>query len=288
MRGIKMDMVERYKRVTYNILGRHLDDIPIHDVTTMLYQADVEMTSGMFLAMALVTALLASIPVLIFSIIALPGSIFIPALTAFTFLLVFIMFPFVLYNKISNKKISIEKELPFALAYMSILSSAGSTPLDIIRRMATENYGDISREFRKVMYRVDVLGEDEVSAMNDLSKYTPSEIFRTIIIDIANIMYSGSGMKNYLESKSKDLLDIKRQTQREFVDSLTVYGEGYMGGILMVVILTVLGIVMAGALNIDLGPFKPDELFNYFVYLIMPFVNIIFYLLLEMKYSRSP
>jgi flagellar protein FlaJ len=124
--------------------------------------------------------------------------------------------------------------------------------------------------------------------MNDLANNTPSEIFRGIVIDLANIMYSGSGMKLYLESKSNDLLDIKRQTQKEFVDSLSVFGEGYMGGILMIIILAVLGIVMAGALSIPLGPFKPDQLFTMLVYAIIPIVNIVFYLLLEQKFSRAP
>jgi flagellar protein FlaJ len=254
----------------------------------MLYQADMELTPGMFISMAIVTAILASIPALIFSLVVFGISIYSYFLVLVTFLVVGGMFPFVLYNNISNKKIGIDKEIPFALAYMSILASAGSTPLEILRRMAIENYGDISKEFRKVVYHIDVLGEDEVSAMNNLANNTPSEIFRTIVIDLSNIIYSGSGMKEYLESKSKDLMDIKRQTQREFVDSLSIYGEMYMGGILMLMIMTVIGIVLCGALNIDMGPFKPSQVFVFFIYLIVPLINIIFYLLLEMKYSRSP
>lgn len=283
-----MDLYNIYKRLCYKYLGIYLENIPVPQISSMLYQADIEMTPGMFLSMAVVSSILATIPVFIFSYVMFGISMYMAGLVLVTLTVVLVMFPFVLYNKTSNKKISIEKELPFALGYMSILSSAGSTPLDVIRRIAIDNYGDISKEFRKVMYMVDVLGEDEVSAMNDLANNTPSEIFRGIIIDIANIMYSGSGMKLYLESKSKDLLDIKRQTQSEFVESLTVFGEGYMGGVLMAVILAVLGIVMAGALDIPLGPFKPGEMFSYFVYLILPFINIMFYLMLEMKYSRSP
>jgi flagellar protein FlaJ len=52
--------------------------------------------------------------------------------------------------------------------------------------------------------------------------------------------------------------------------------------------MTVIGIVLCGALNIDMGPFKPSQVFVFFIYLIVPLINIIFYLLLEMKYSRSP
>src|SRR5271157_2595003 len=283
-----MDIYITYKNFCYTLLGRYLDEQPVNEISRMLYQADMELTPGMFISMALVAALLAAVPMFIFSLIIFGISWYMYILVVVVFLVVGGMFPFVIYNKISNKKIGIEKEIPFALAYMSILASAGSTPLDILRRMAIENYGDISSEFRKVVYRIDVLGDDEVSSINDLANNTPSEIFRSIVVDIANIMYSGSGMKEYLEAKSKDLMNIKRQTQREFVDSLYIYGEMYMGGILMMMIMSVIGIVMCGALNIDIGPFKPSEAFVFFIYLIMPLVNIIFYLLLEMKYARSP
>ena len=283
-----IDVYTEYKNFCYYNFGRHLDEKPIAEISSMLYKADLELTPGMFISMAIVSSILVAVPVLIFSLIIFGISLYTYGLTMLALVMTGVMFPFVVYNKISNKKIGIEKELPFALAYMSILASAGSTPLDMLRRMSIENYGDISKEFSKVVYRVDVLGDDEVSAMNDLANNTSSEIFRTIVIDLANIMYSGSGLKSYLESKSKDLLNIKRQTQREFVDSLAMYGEGYMGGILMLVIMSVLGVVMMGALGIDIGPFKPSQLFIYMVYLIIPFVNLMFYLLLEMKYSKSP
>src|SRR5271157_914631 len=283
-----MDIYNDYKNLCYTILGRYLDEQPIAEISRMLYQADMEITVGMFISIAILTSLIAVVPMLIFSLIIFGVSLYTYLLVILVFIVVGAMFPFVLYNKISNKKIGIEKEIPFALAYMSILTSAGSTPLDMLRRMAVENYGDISSEFRKVVYRIDVLGDDEVSAMNDLANNTPSEIFRSIVVDIANIMYSGSGLKDYLESKSKDLLNIKRQTQREFVDSLSMYGEMYMGGILMMMIMTVIGIVLMGALNLNIGPFPPSEMFIIFVYLLIPLINIIFYLMLEMKYSRSP
>lgn len=285
---LAMDVVQLYMRVCYNLLGRYLDEYNIEIISNMLYQADMEITPGMFLSMAAVTALLSTLPMFVFTYLFLGVSLYMPLLIVLTLVVVFVGFPFVVYNTTSNKKIGIEKELPFALGFMSILASAGSTPLDILRRMSVENYGDISKEFRKVVYKIDVLGEDEVSAMNGLANNTPSEIFRAIVIDLANIMYSGSGMKEYLESKSKDLLDIKRQSQKEFVDSLGIFGEGYMGGLLMMVILAVLGIAMSGALNIPLGPFKAKEVFMILVYGIIPVVNVIFFLLLEQKYSRAP
>ena len=93
---------------------------------------------------------------------------------------------------------------------------------------------------------------------------------------------------DYLEIKSKDMMMLRRLVQKEFVDSLSVYGEAYLGGIVLSIVLAILGIVVTGALGIEVGLFKPQDLFNIFIYFVLPFVNILFLALLWTKYSRSP
>ena len=282
--------IERYKEACYQF-GKYLDRKPRDNIAKMLYQADVEITPGMFFSLWMFTTLLCAFSMLIVSSIVFATSksafLFVSVLTMVTFLILGIAFPFALHNKILNKKMDIERQLPYALAHMTILASAGSTPLDVIRRLALEDYGHISKEFRNVLYRTDVLGVDAVTAMNDQINNTPSEIFRSICIDLTNIIHAGGGLMGYLETKSKDLMNIRRQTYKEFVDSLAVYGEGYLGGIVMSTVLSVLAIVLCGSLGIELGDFKPKGLFLIFVYLLTPLINVIFLLLLEVKYSKS-
>lgn len=282
--------VEQYKMFCYGF-GKYIDRKPQPDVAKSLYQADMVMTPGMFMSLALVTAIIASFLVFVVSVLLFRTSssplVYISVLTFLTFGLTVSGFPFILYNQISGKNMNIQQELPFALGYMSILASAGSSPMDVIRTVAIEDYGDISTEFGKVMYRVDVLGEDGVSAMGHLTRKTSSELFRGICIDIANSMQSGGGLRTYLEMKTKELMEMRWRTQKEFVDSLAVYGEGYLSGVVMSVVLVVLLIVVGSALGIDLGIMTPRQMFNMFIYFILPFINIFFLVLLGMKYSRS-
>ncbi len=282
--------IEKYKMFCY-VFGKYIDKKPQDDVAKSLYQADMVLTSGMFISLAVVTAAFASLAVFIFSIIFFRNSssplVYISVLTFLTFMLTVSGFPFMLYNKISNKNMNIEHDLPFTLGYMTILASAGSSPIDVIRKVSIEDYGDISIEFGKVMYRVDVLGEDAVSAMNHLIRNTSSESLRAICIDLANSMQSGGGLRTYLEMKSNELMDMRKKMQQEFVDSLGVYGEGYLSGVVMSVVLVVLMIVVTSALGIDLGPLTAKQMFQFFVYFALPFINIVFLILLWMKYSRS-
>lgn len=286
-----MKRLERYKVLCYRF-GRYINISPQGDVAKSLYRADIEMAPGMFISLVFVTTVVATVTMLVLSTILFRNSpnplIYIAGLTLLTFGLVLSAFPFALYNRSSEKKMDIERELPYALGYMSVLASAGSSPLDIIRRIAIEDYGHISKEFGKVIYRVDILGEDAITAMNDLIQNTPSEMFRGVCIDIANIMHVGGGLMSYLEGKSKDLMTMRRQVQKEFVDSLSIYGEIYLGGIVMSIIIAILGIVVGGALGIEFGIFTPRDLFNITTYGMLPFINILFLTILWMKYSGSP
>jgi len=304
-------LLEAYKRFCYNH-GRFLERRPNEGIARHLYQADIEMTPGMFLSLWFGTAILASVAgivgsILVFATTLSPFSVDTP-LVSIPWLPVTIIgplpyilivsaavagislgaFPFYLQNQITNKKIDIERQIPYALAFMSILASSGETPLDVIRRVALEDYGHISREFGKVIFRVDILGEDAVSAMNDLIIYTPSEIFRGICIDITNIMYGGGGLTEYLALKSRDLMALRRQAYREFVEGLSVFAEGYLGGVVMTITLGVLGIIIGGALSIQLGPFTPAQLLIILIYALTPIINLVFLQVLSVKYSTNP
>lgn len=291
------NLFETYKRFCY-IFGQSFDKNPNRDITKLIYQADLEMTPGMFTSLWLVTSVLSGILMLIISslILMLPASPLHMASPYVYILLITLIgvgasgigFPFYLQNEIENKKRDIDKQIPYALAFMSILASSGATPLDIIRRLSREDYGQISNEFRKVLFRVDILGEDIVSAMNGLVHNTPSDLFRDICVDMTNIIYGGGGLKSYLETKSKELMAIRRQTYKEFVESLAIFGEGYLGGVVMTLTLAILGIVISGALGIELGPFEPKDLFKYLIYLIIPLINIVFLQMLSVKYSTNP
>jgi len=288
---------ETYKRFCY-FFGQSFDKNPNRDITKLIYQADLEMTPGMFTSLWLVTSVLSGLLMFMvsFLLLNLPQSpvhnesphLYILLITLVGVGASAIGFPFYLQNEIENKKRDIDKQIPYALSFMSILSSSGATPLEIIRRISQEDYGQISNEFRKVLFRVDILGEDIVTAMTGLVHNTPSDLFRDICIDLTNIIYGGGGFKSYLETKSKDLMAIRRQTYKEFVESLAIFGEGYLGGIVMTMTLAILGIVISGALGIELGAFKPKDLFNALIYLLIPIINIVFLQMLSVKYSTTP
>lgn len=206
---------ESYKRFCY-IFGQSFDRNPNRDITKLIYQAALEMTPEMFTSLWLVTSVLSALLMLVLSslVFLLPQSPFHNP-SPFVYILLITLigvgasaigFPFYLQNEIENKKRDIDKQIPYALAFMSILASSGATPLDIIQRLSREDYGQISNEFRKVLFRVDILGEDVVTAMNGLVHNTPSDLFRDICVDMTNIIY-GSGNLRVISTADSTYID---------------------------------------------------------------------------------
>jgi flagellar protein FlaJ len=282
----------RISRFAYRFF-RWYDRRPHDAVEMQLYKADIRMLPGMYVGSIVFTAAIATAAAFagswfIFTYIVPSSlsSLMILAVTGCTLGCSLVALPTMTSGKINSKKTKIETNLPFLLAYMATLSSAGMNPIDVIRQVAIKDFGAISSEFKKIVYRFDVLGEDIISAINHVATVTASPKFHDMLIGISNIIVSGGSLKGYCEQESKSLFDDKKNKLKSFIDSLAAYSEGYLGGVLVTIIMGVIGIVVIGALGIKILPgFGTQDLFLVFIFFVVPFVNIMFLGMLELKYS---
>jgi flagellar protein FlaJ len=251
------------------------------------------MLPGMYVGTIVIYAVLAGVitlagSVLVFTFIYQTplAPILIPAISGTAVLAGAGALPVITVNKITAKRVNIDANLPFLLAYMATLSSAGMNPIDALRAIALKDFGAISGEFRKIVYRFDVLGEDIVSALNHIAINTPSTSLHDILIGISNIVVSGGSLRGYCEQQSVSLFAEKKAKLKGFIDSLAAFSEGYVGGVIVTIVLGVIGIIIIGSLGIQVAPFlSTQNVFEIFIFFIIPFVNVIFLAMLEMKFS---
>jgi archaeal flagellar protein FlaJ len=270
------------------------DDKPRPGILDLLYKADVQMLPGMFVGTIVLTGLIAGVGSFVGSYVLFTyflktgiSILLILAVTGATTASAVVALPIVTVSKITGKKVKIDANLPFLLAYMATLSSAGMNPVQSIRGVAIKDFGPITAEFRKVVYRFDVLGEDIISSLNHVALSTPSPTLHDIMIGISNIVVSGGSLKTYCEQESKSLFDIKRAKLKNFIDTLAIYSEAYIGGIVVSIIMGVIGIILLGTLGIHILFFTTEELFEIFIFFFIPFANIVFLGMLEMKFSSG-
>ena len=103
---------------------------------------------------------------------------------------------------------------------------------------------------------------------------------------MGNIIISGGSLRTYCEQESKELFAVKRAQLKGFIDSLAAFSEGYIGGIVVSLILGIIGIIIVGALGLKILPFlSTQNLFDIFVFLLVPLINIVFLAVLETRFS---
>jgi flagellar protein FlaJ len=281
-----------YNKFSYFVF-RWFDNKPRPGILNLLYKADIQMLPGMYVGNIVITALIATVATLmgtwiVFSYIlhsslALIFEVVVP-LAAMGISLGAL--PLVTLNKITGKRVKINSVLPFVLAYMATLSSAGMNPVETIRAVGLRDFGPVSKEFQKIAYRSDVLGEDIISAINHVALNTPSDALHELLIGMGNIVVSGGSLRTYCEQESKELFARKRAELKGFIDSLAAFSEGYIGGIVVSLIMGIIGIIILGALGLKILPFlSTQNLFDIFVFVMVPLINIIFLAVLETRFS---
>jgi len=282
-----------YRRFSY-IFFRWMDKKPRPGIEQSLFKADILMLPGMYVGVIALTTIFATLAAFIGSYFLF--TYFIPSgsfaiyymlgVTGAAAAMSLLVFPLQTQNRIASKKVKIDNALPFVLAYMATLSSAGMNPVEVIKHVGLKDFGPTSTEFRKIVYRFDVLGQDIVAAINYIALNTPSQQLHDMLIGISNIVISGGSLRSYCEQESKNLFDQRKNKLKQFIDSLAAYSEGYLGGVTVSVIMGLVAIILLGTLGIQLIPnFGTQDLMLVFVFFAIPFINIVFLGLLELKFS---
>lgn len=279
-----MSFLESYQRFCYNLLGKRFDRKPRTSLQIKLSRANItDISAGTFLAVEVITTIISTVVSFLISLTLLKDFIISLAISAFTAIAAFGSFYLLMHVKSYNRMVEINRELPYALSHMSIMAETGATPLKVIEDIAASDYGEVSSEFRKMIYKTNVQGVDAVEALNHMAKVTPSPVFRELCFDLANLIHTGGNLGDYLKNKSAYLLEERRRIEKQFADSLSLYAEFYVGGILLLVILGIVGIITIGVLGIEFG-MPIDTIFEIFIYGVVPAVSGLFLLILELIY----
>jgi flagellar protein FlaJ len=284
----------KYSKIAYRFFG-WADANPSPSLLKTLYQADIQMTPGMFLSTIFGIAMIATPIALVTSYVIfrffvdLPfENLIIMAIAGATFGASTGGLYFIAVNRISAKKVKINYNLPFVMSYMATLSAAGMNPVQTLRHVAMKDFGPASKEFSKIVYRFDILGEDVISAIVFVAKHTPSETLRDVLLGISNVIVSGGSLADYCDQMSKELMELKKAKIKGFIDSLAMFSEGYLGGVVVSLIMGVIGLFVMGSLGFHILPeFSTQATFDLLVFVMVPLINAVFLAMLEMKFSSG-
>jgi archaeal flagellar protein FlaJ len=193
------------------------------------------------------------------------------------FMFVLISYPSILAGK---KAELVERDLIYALKDMLLEISSGASIYATLSSVADSDYGEVSREFMKVVGKVNV-GIPVEDALQDIALESKSERMRNSIWQIVNALKSGSSMDGVLRDIVKDMTLERKNKIRNYAQELNLMVLVYMMfAVVIPTIATTLVIVLGPFIGVDMGP----RLF----YIILPVCFFIQVALMEFIKSRRP
>ena len=205
--------------------------------------------------------------------------IFIPVLIAVVTFIFGIFYP---AQRVAHRKKDIETNLPFAVAHMGSVAASGIPPSVIFKMLAKfKEYGVLADEFGKIVRNMETFGMDPMSAMREVSKRTPSEKFRQLLLGFVSTIEGGGDLKLYLKNAGEQALFTWRIKRQKYIQQLSAYAEFYTGILIAAPLFIIALFSVMNMIQPQLGGFGILDLMKMSIYLLVPIVNIGFVIFLE-------
>ncbi|MEM5832149.1 MAG: type II secretion system F family protein [Candidatus Aenigmatarchaeota archaeon] len=194
----------------------------------------------------------------------------------------FIFLYFYPSQRASSRKRNIENSLPFVLIHMSALVDSGLPPYQMFKLISTfEEYGELSKEFKKIVRNIEEFGLDPMTAIKEVANRTPSEDLQQLLLGFVTTTESGGNIKLYLKTVGEQTLFDYRKKREKYIRTLDLMSELYTGIIIASPLFLVAMLAIMSMIQPTLGGFTIKDLVWLGTYVLVPAINIIFLLFLH-------
>ncbi|MGA2122647.1 MAG: type II secretion system F family protein [Methanoregula sp.] len=193
----------------------------------------------------------------------------------------FIMYPSL---EAGNRRRNIDATLPYAINYVTSMSTAGITPAEVFRLLGDSPiYGESSVEARYIAREVDIFGRDLIDAMRLVSASTPSKRMKEFLQGSMASISSGGNLTDYFRTKADQYALENRQTQKLFLETLALISESYVTAM---VAGTLFLIILQSIMSVLSADNKPMFLYA-IIYCMIPLGSIAFVVMISSMTPES-
>ncbi|MEM5814925.1 MAG: type II secretion system F family protein [Candidatus Aenigmatarchaeota archaeon] len=198
--------------------------------------------------------------------------------SSFSFLLLY----FYPAQKVSSRKRNIEAGLPFVIIHMSALVDSGLPPYQMFKLIASfKEYGEISKEFKKIVRNIEELGLDPLTAIKEAANRTPSEDLQQLLLGFVTTVESGGNIKFYLKTVGEQTLFDYKKKREKYIRTLDLMSELYTGIIVTSPLFLVAMLAIMSMIQPSLGGWSIKDLVWLGAYILVPSINIFFIIILH-------
>ncbi len=289
-----MPLLQKFEAISFRIFGRiapRLLKTLFPSTKSTLEKGRVKIYPETYISLMLFVSVL-TIPVsaLAVTIALLFG--FLPILILAPLpLFVILGFLIVPKNNAGDRSSNLEREMPFAAAYISVMSSGGIAPYTSFRRLSeVDLMPAVRKEARDIMKDVEVFGVDPLSALENSAKKNPLDIFKDFLGGYASTVIIGGDIVHFLERKAEDIFKTRALRVKAAAERLGMLLETF---IIVMVMMSLCFYILFAVQQIQTGTSVSSDLSSYsgilmYTYLFTPLLSVVFIYLAHTMQPKSP
>jgi flagellar protein FlaJ len=189
--------------------------------------------------------------------------------------LIFFVAYFYPIQKVSSRKKNIEVNLPFVVIHMGALVEAGLPPYQMFKLISSfEEYGEISKEFKKIVRNIEQFGLDPLTAIKEVALKCPSDELSQLLMGFVTTTESGGNIKLYLKTVGEQTLFDYRKRRERYIRILDMFSEIYTGIVISAPLFMVAMLAIMNMVQPSIGGWTIKDLAWLGTYVMVPVLNI--------------
>jgi flagellar protein FlaJ len=235
--------------------------------------------------MFFVAVLTVPIPLISILIICLYG--FLPMIFLVPFpIYVMIGFMLVPISRAGERASNLEREMPFAAAYTSVMASGGISPYTSFKRLAgVELMPAMRSEAREIIKDVEILGIDPLTAIGNAAKRNPLDVFKDFLSGYASTVIIGGDIGHFLERKAEDIFKTRALRVKAAAERLGMLLETFIIVMVMMSLCFYILFSVQAIYSIGISSYSGIILYTY---LFTPMLSMMFIYLAHSMQPKTP
>jgi flagellar protein FlaJ len=271
-------------RIFGNIATKFLGNV--FEFKNLLERAGIKIYSETYVAMMFFAALV-TLPVSIVSLVLIFLTKLIPLIflvpTPLYIMIVFMITPSM---KATERASSLEREMPFAAAYITVMASGGISPYVSLKRLSgVELMGSMQKEAREIMRDVEIFGIDPLSALEHAADTHPLDIYRDFISGYASTVITGGDITHFLEEKTHDIFRARSMRIKAAAERLGMLLESF---IIVIVLMSLCFYILFSVDAIYSTGVSMYSTMIMYTFIFAPMLSIVFIYLAHDMQPKSP
>ncbi|MBX5328378.1 MAG: type II secretion system F family protein [Candidatus Bathyarchaeota archaeon] len=283
-----MSLLKTLEAWSFRIFGRLAPSFlkNVFEFKGYLERAKIKIYPETYVSMMFFIAVL-TLPVSIISILLLYFYGFLPIIflvpLPFYVMIGFLLIPM---SKASDRASNLEREMPFAAAYISVMASGGIAPYTSFKRLAeVELMPSMRSEAREILKDVEIFGIDPLTAIENAAKKNPLDVFKDFLSGYASTVIIGGDIGHFLERKAEDIFKTRAMRVKAAAERLGMLLETF---IIVMVLMSLCFYILFSVESFYSAGISSSSGIILYTYLFTPMLSIVFIYLAHSMQPKTP